>query len=90
MTGILREELGFGGVVITDSMEMGAATSSVPEGRVAVEALLAGVDVVLMPPSFEAAYQGVLDAVSSGELDSARVDESVRRVLAVKLGRLGA
>lgn len=90
VTGILREELGFGGVVITDSMEMGAATSSVPEGRVAVEALLAGVDVVLMPPSFEAAYQGVLDAVSSGELDSARVDESVRRVLAVKLGRLGA
>ena len=90
VTGILREELGFGGVVITDSMEMGAATSSVPEGRVAVEARLAGVDVVLMPPSFEAAYQGVLDAVSSGELDAARVDASVRRVLAVKLGRLRA
>ncbi|MBM6774830.1 glycoside hydrolase family 3 protein [Olsenella profusa] len=89
VTGILREELGYEGVVITDSMGMGAATSSLPDDRLAVEALLAGVDIVLMPADLDAAYQGVLDAVTSGELSGERVDASVARVLRLKLGRLG-
>lgn len=85
VTGILREELGYEGVVITDSMGMGAATDSLPAGRLAVEPLLAGVDMVLMPADLQAAYQGVLDAVAAGELTEARIDESVRRVVQTKL-----
>lgn len=88
VTDILRGELGYDGIAITDSMGMGAATSSLPNDRLAVEALLAGIDMVLMPADFQAAYQGVLDAVASGELTEERIDESVRRVLRVKLGRL--
>lgn len=88
VTGILRDELGYGGVVITDSMGMGAATSSLPNDRLAVEALLAGVDLVLMPADLGAAYQGVLDAVASGEITESRLDESLTRILRLKLGRL--
>ena len=88
MTDLLRDELGYEGLIITDSMGMGAATTSVPAERLAVEALLAGVDVVLMPADLDAAYQGVIDAIDSGELSEGRIDESVRRIVRTKLGRL--
>ena len=89
VTDLLRDELGYQGIIITDSMGMGAATEAVGVERVAAAALLAGVDIVLMPADLRAAYQGVLDAVASGELTEERIDESVRRILTVKLGRLG-
>ena len=89
VTDLLRGELGYEGIIITDSMGMGAATEAVGVERVAAAALLAGVDIVLMPADLQAAYQGVLDAVASGELTEERIDESVRRILTVKLGRLG-
>ena len=88
VTDLLRDELGYEGIIVTDSMAMGAATDSLPAGRLGVEPLLAGVDMVLMPADLEAAYQGVLDAVAAGELTEARIDESVRRVLRTKLERL--
>ena len=88
VTSLLREQLGYQGIIITDSMGMGAATSSLTDDRLAVEALKAGVDMVLMPADLNAAYQGVLDAVQSGELSEERVDESLERILTVKLGRL--
>ncbi|WP_455137691.1 glycoside hydrolase family 3 protein [Thermophilibacter sp.] len=88
VTGLLRDGLGYDGVVITDSMGMGAATSSLPTERLAVEALLAGVDLVLMPADLDAAHQGVIDAVATGELTEERLDESLRRVLRLKLDRL--
>lgn len=88
VTGILREELGYDGVVVTDSMAMGAATDSLPAGRLGVEPLLAGADLVLMPADLQAAYQGVLDAVEAGELTEERIDESFRRVARAKLTRL--
>lgn len=88
VTDLLRDELGYEGLIITDSMGMGAATTSVPAERLAVEALLAGVDVVLMPADLDAAYQGVIDAIDSGELSEGRIDESVRRIVRTKLGRL--
>lgn len=88
VTDLLRDELGYQGIIITDSMGMGAATEAVGVERVAVAALLAGVDIVLMPADLRAAYQGVLDAVASGELDEGRIDESVERILTTKLGRL--
>lgn len=87
VTGLLRERLGYDGIVVTDSLGMGAV-SGAPESEVGVLALEAGVDVLLMPADLEATYQGVLDAVASGRLSEDRIDESVRRVLAVKLGSL--
>ena len=88
VTDLLRNELGYEGIIITDSMGMGAATEAVGVERVAVAALLAGVDIVLMPADLQAAYQGVLDAVASGELSEERIDESLRRIVRTKLSRL--
>ena len=88
VTDLLRNELGYQGIIITDSMGMGAATDSLSAERLGVEPLKAGVDMVLMPADLEAAYQGVLDAVAAGELTEERIDASVTRVLTVKLGRL--
>lgn len=88
VTDLLRDELGYEGIIITDSMAMGAATDSLPVERLGVEPLKAGVDMVLMPEDLEAAYQGVLDAVASGELTEERIDDSVRRVIKTKLERL--
>ena len=88
VTDLLRNELGYQGIIITDSMGMGAATDSLGVERLGVEPLKAGVDMVLMPADLHAAYQGVLDAVAAGELTEERIDESVRRVVQTKLDRL--
>lgn len=90
VTGLLRDRLGYDGIVITDSLAMGAATASAADGRLAVEAFKAGADMLLMPADLDAAYQGMLDAVATGEIAEDRIDESLARILAVKLGRLQA
>ncbi len=87
--GILRSQLGYDGIVITDSMGMGALTSACTPDRVGVAALLAGCDMILMPSDFAAAYQGVLDAVASGEISEERIDESLERIIRAKLGIAG-
>ena len=84
MTGILREEMGYDGVVITDSLGMAGASEQYGNDRVPVLALEAGVDMLLMPPEFDVAYNAVLDAVASGELTEERIDTSVRRILTLK------
>ena len=84
MTGILREELGYDGVVITDALDMAGASATYGNDRVPVLALKAGVDMLLMPPEFDVAYNAVLDAVASGELTEERIDTSVRRILSLK------
>lgn len=86
ITEILRGQLGFDGIVITDALNMGAVTSSYNSAEAAVRALNAGNDMLLMPENFKEAYQGVLDAVASGELSEERIDQSVERILRVKLG----
>ncbi len=83
--GILREELGFGGVVITDALNMNAITDYYSPAEAAVMALEAGADMLLMPEDFVAAYQGVLDAVADGRLTKERIDASVMRILKVKV-----
>ena len=88
VTDLLRDELGYEGIIITDSMAMGAATDSLPTDRLGVEAVKAGVDIVLMPADLDAAHQGIIDAVEAGELTEERIDESVRRVIRTKLERL--
>ena len=84
-TDILREELGFDGMVITDALDMGAITEQYGSANAAVAALNAGVDMLLMPLDFQSAYEGVLDAVADGTLTEERIDESVARILEVKL-----
>jgi beta-N-acetylhexosaminidase len=85
---ILRRDLGFDGIVSTDSMEMGAITKSYPNGASAVMAVKAGVDVVLFPPDADAAVAAIEAAVRRGEISEARIDDSVRRLLREKY-RLG-
>lgn len=80
----LRGELGFEGVIVSDSFSMGAVTQYFGPAEAAVRFLEAGGDVVLMPQSLTEAYQGVLAALASGTLDEGRIDESLRRVLRAK------
>lgn len=88
LTDVLRDEMGYEGVIITDSFLMKAVTNTYPDpGEAAVAAIRAGADMVLMPADFHEAYNAVLSAVSSGDIEESRVDESLRRILKVKLGR---
>ncbi|MER6092671.1 glycoside hydrolase family 3 protein [Streptomyces bluensis] len=84
LTGILREELGYDGVVVTDSLGMQGVRTKYGDDRVPVLALKAGVDQLLNPPSLDVAWNAVLNAVRSGELTEARLDESILRVLRLK------
>lgn len=87
MQDLLRERLSFEGVVITDSLGMGAIADRYGYDRVAVEAFKAGADALLMPADFDAAYQGMLDAVASGEVSQERLDLSCWRIVRMKLHR---
>lgn len=84
ITDVLRGELGFTGVVVTDSLSMGAVTRQYTPGEAAVGALQAGADLLLMPAGLTQAYEAVLEAVKDGRLSEARIDESVTRILALK------
>ncbi|MGD2046018.1 MAG: glycoside hydrolase family 3 N-terminal domain-containing protein [Gemmatimonadota bacterium] len=84
LTTVLREELGFDGIIFTDAMDMSAIARRHSAGEAAVLALEAGADVILMPPNVGAAVDGIVEAVESGRVSEARVDESVRRVLGAK------
>ncbi|MFH9686664.1 glycoside hydrolase family 3 protein [Streptomyces sp. NPDC017413] len=88
LTGILREELGYDGVVVTDSLGMEGVRTKYGDDRVPVLALLAGVDQLLNPPNLSVAWNAVLKAVRGGEISEARVDESILRILRLK-SRLG-
>lgn len=82
--GMLRDSLGYTGIIVTDSLSMGAITNYYTPAEAAVAALKAGCDVPLMPERFDEAYQGVLNAVQAGELTEERIDESLIRILAAK------
>lgn len=86
--GMLREELGFEGIVITDSLSMGAVGAYASPANVAIMALEAGCDIALMPADFDAAYAGLLDAVNAGTLSEARIGESLTRIIEAKLGAM--
>ncbi|MEU0741839.1 glycoside hydrolase family 3 protein [Streptomyces sp. NPDC006134] len=84
LTGILREELGYDGVVVTDSLGMQGVRTKYGDARVPVLALKAGVDQLLNPPDLDLAWNAVLTAVREGELTEARLDESILRILRLK------
>jgi len=89
-TKLLKDELGFQGIVVTDAMDMNGIThmfgGNTPQsaGRAAVEALKAGADYILIPGDLDGAYNGVLEAVKRGEIPESRVDESVGKILRAK------
>ncbi len=86
MNGLLRGAMGFEGLVFSDALDMAAIDRLFSREEAAVRAVLAGVDVLLMPPNPEAAIRGVMDAVLSGRIPEARIDASVRRILRAKEG----
>ena len=84
VVGILREELGFEGVVITDALRMKAVSEPYGSGEACVMALEAGADMLLLPYNFTNAYDAVMKAVKEGRLTEQRIDESLSRILALK------
>jgi beta-N-acetylhexosaminidase len=88
LTDMLRNQLGFQGLVVTDAMDMGGITVRYAPGEAAVRAVLAGADCVLMPPVPDAAFEALQAAVKSGRISKEHLDASVRRILLAK-ARLG-
>ncbi|MGA2422230.1 MAG: glycoside hydrolase family 3 N-terminal domain-containing protein, partial [Candidatus Acidiferrum sp.] len=84
LTGVLRDELHFHGLVVTDAMDMGGITTRFAPGEAAVRAVLAGADALLMPPVPDAAFEALQQAVKSGRISRERLDASVRRILVAK------
>jgi beta-N-acetylhexosaminidase len=90
VTGILKQQLGFTGLVITDAMDMGGLTSVYPEGgsaaarHAAIDTVRAGNDMLLLFTDLDGAYKGLLNAVRSGEIPEKRIDESVLKILRAK------
>lgn len=88
--GVLRRELGFNGLVVTDAMDMAGLTGIYPQGgasaarQAAVDSVNAGNDLLLLPSDLDSAYQGLLDAVRGGQISEKRIDESVLKILRVK------
>lgn len=84
ITGLLRKELSYNGIVITDALRMKAVSEQYTSAEAAVMTLQAGADMILMPENFEEAYEGVLAAVNDGTLTEARITESLERIYRVK------
>lgn len=89
ITDILRKQMGYNGIIITDSMSMGAIVNAYGTKDAVIRSIQAGADMILTPDDFKAAYQGVLEAVADGTVSDQRIDESLKRILKVKLGMTG-
>ena len=88
MSGILRDEMGFKGLLVTDALEMKGIANGFSTGEAAVRAVEAGVDVLLMPPDADVALDALMAAVRDGRLKQERLDDSARRILEAK-ARIG-
>ncbi|HSZ62913.1 MAG TPA: glycoside hydrolase family 3 protein [Terriglobales bacterium] len=86
VTQLLKKQLVFQGIVVSDALDMAALTSlyAANIGRAAVDAFKAGNDVLLIPPNLDAAYRAMLAAIASGEISLERLDSSVRKILQAK------
>ena len=85
INGLLRGELNYQGCVVTDALRMTAATYFYKTGQESVAALKAGADILLLPPDLDAAVKAIRTAISQGDLTMARIEESVVRILEVKI-----
>lgn len=88
ITNILREEMNYDGVIITDALNMGAISTYYGADEAAIMALKAGCDMLLMPESFEKAYGGVLQKVLDGTISEKRVNDSLKRIYRIKYASL--
>lgn len=84
ITDILRGELGYQGIVVTDAMNMSSITEHYSDAEASVKAIQAGVDMILMPADFKVAYEGVLAAVAEGTITEERINESLHRIYRIK------
>jgi beta-N-acetylhexosaminidase len=86
VTGLLREDMGFNGIVVTDALDMAGLTRlyAPDTGRAAVDSFKAGNDVLIIPHDLDASYRAMMQAVKSGEISRARLDASVRKILETK------
>ncbi|HZH91539.1 MAG TPA: glycoside hydrolase family 3 N-terminal domain-containing protein [Pyrinomonadaceae bacterium] len=84
VSGTLRRDLGFDGLIVTDALDMSGLTIYFAPGEAAVRAVLAGSDMLLKPPDVDAAVRGLREAVAAGRLTEKRIEESARRLLAAK------
>jgi beta-N-acetylhexosaminidase len=84
LTGLLRDELGFKGVITTDALNMDGVRKKYGDAQVAVKAVQAGADLLLMPYDLPKAYKAVVAAVKSGKISEQRLDQSVTRLLTLK------
>lgn len=84
VVGLLRNQLGFDGIIITDALNETAITDYYTSADAAEKALKAGADMIYMPENFTEAYEGILQAVQSGSLEESRIDESLLRIYRVK------
>ena len=84
ITEKLKGELGFEGIVITDSMRMKGITDNYDSATAAVMAIKAGADIILMPQNFTLAVEGIKSAVQRGEISQERIDQSVLKILSLK------
>lgn len=84
MTDVLRDELGFQGIIVTDALNMSAITEYYMTEEAAVKAIIAGADMLLMPEDFQTAYEAVLAAVQDGTISEERINESLERIYRVK------
>src|ERR1039458_5312123 len=86
VTGLLKEDMGFKGIVVTDALDMAGLTRLYAKdiGRAAVESFKAGNDMLIIPADLDASYRSMLQAVQSGEISRPRLDQSVRKILEVK------
>lgn len=87
MKRMVREELGFNGIVITDAMDMKAITNKYSAKEAAVKAVTAGADMILMPDNLEQAYNGIMEAVKSGDITEKQIDDSVKKIIQTKIRR---
>src|SRR5580700_7689073 len=86
VTGLLKEDMGFKGIVVTDALDMAGLTRLYAKdiGRAAVESFQAGNDMLIIPANLDASYRSVLEAVESGEISRQRLDQSVHKILELK------
>ncbi len=84
LTGLLRDEMGFDGLIVTDALLMGGITKVLDPIEAAIQSIEAGVDWLLLPPDFNTAHNAVLLAVENGRISEERLNESVQRILQLK------
>ena len=87
LTELMREEMGYEGVIITDALNMLAIADHFGPVDAVIRSVKAGTDIILMPVELGAVVDGLLEAVETGEMSEERIEESVKRILTLKIGR---